>query len=86
MSSFTLSKAELYAITGYKLAAPQLEALHRAGFYRARRERNGTGDVILERAHYDAVCAGISQPTRPKITPPRDAKRPHAPRLAPQGI
>jgi hypothetical protein len=84
MSDFVLSKAELHAITGYKLASAQLEALHRSGFYRAR--LGPTGSVILERAHYDAVCAGVQQPQRPKINPPRDAKRPHAPRLAAQGL
>jgi hypothetical protein len=82
MGSFILSKEELQAITGYKPAAKQLEALHRAGFYRAR--LSPTGSVILERAHYDAVCAGTSQPQRPKITPPRDRR--HATRLATQGI
>ncbi len=82
--TITLSPEEIEALTGYRLAARQLDMLHRAGFYRAR--LGPTGSVILERAHYDAVCAGIQQPARPKINPPRDAKRPHAPRLAAQGL
>lgn len=82
-NDFVLTAEELHAITGYKPAKKQLEALHRAGFYRARISPAGT--VILERAHYDAVCSGVHQPQRPRITPPRDAKR-HATRLAPQGL
>jgi len=57
MSDITLSAAELARITGYKQPAKQLAELHRLGFWRARRSRM-TGEVILERAHYDAVAAG----------------------------
>lgn len=42
---------------GYTQPAKQLAELHRQGFWRARRARV-TGDVILERAHYEAVCSG----------------------------
>lgn len=52
-----LSAEELIAITGYKRPGDQLAELQLRGFHRARRSRV-TGEVILERAHYDAVCAG----------------------------
>lgn len=55
--SVTLSPDELRALTGYKRPADQLRELLRMGFYRARRGRV-TGEVILERAHVDAVAAG----------------------------
>lgn len=42
-------------LTGYRQAAKQLEVLHQRGFWRAYILH---GRVILERAHYDAVCAG----------------------------
>lgn len=61
----TLSEAELIDITGYRRAGEQLEELHRQGFARARRDR--LGRIVLERAHYHAVCAGASQPARPKV-------------------
>jgi hypothetical protein len=54
----TLTAAEIERLTGgYKRPADQLRELHRQGFYRARRGRV-TGEVILERAHVDAVAAG----------------------------
>lgn len=84
MSSYILADEELRAITGYALAKKQLDALHRAGFYRARLSPAGT--VILERAHYEAVCAGNNQPNRPTVKPPRDRRRPHAQKLAAQGF
>ena len=58
MSEALMSHQELQDITGgYSQAAKQLEELHRQGFWRARRSRLH-GAVILERAHYEAVCAG----------------------------
>ncbi len=51
-----LTAAELVELTNYSQAHAQLEELRRQGFVRARRSRLGT--VILERAHYEAVCAG----------------------------
>lgn len=60
-----LSDAELLDITGYRRASEQLDELHRQGFARARRDR--LGRVVLERAHYHAVCAGASQPARPRV-------------------
>jgi hypothetical protein len=70
--SVTLSPDELRALTGYKRPAEQLRELLRLGFYRARRARV-TGEVILERAHVDAVAAGAidakpgEQRNRPKL-------------------
>lgn len=54
--SITLTADEIFALTGYRQPAAQLEALRKQGFHRAR--RNVAGAVVLERAHYEAVCAG----------------------------
>lgn len=64
--SITLLPKELEAITGYKRPGDQLVELQRQGFMRARRSRT-TGDIILERAHYDAVCAGAKPDHRPRV-------------------
>lgn len=50
-----LTEAELVRLTAYTRPSEQLAELHRQGFHRARRNR--FGQVVLERAHYDAVCA-----------------------------
>jgi hypothetical protein len=71
--SITLSEEELLQITGYKRAADQLPELHRQGFFRARRSTT-TGDVILERAHYDAVCAGQVAQKEPTVRAPNVRK------------
>jgi len=69
--SLILSTEELRLLTGYQQQARQLGELHRQGYWRARRSVLGT--VILERAHYEAVCRGDRQPvdrqpaTRPKL-------------------
>ena len=56
--SVILSPAEVVdASGGYKRPAEQLRELHRRGFYRAYRSKV-TGEVILERPHYDAVASG----------------------------
>lgn len=55
MPSLALTKEELQEITGYKSPTKQLNVLHRRGFMRAYISRLG---VVLERAHYDAVCRG----------------------------
>jgi hypothetical protein len=52
-----LPASEIQRLTGYKRQADQLRELHRQGFYRARRARV-TGEVILERPHYDEVARG----------------------------
>lgn len=59
--SLLLSTEEIIALTGYKQPAAQLTELKAQGFHRAR--RNAAGHVVLERAHYDAVCAGHKPPT-----------------------
>jgi hypothetical protein len=67
-----LNEEEVRALTGYAKPSAQLRELHRQGFYRARRARLA-GRIILERAHFDAVCRGVigvpeSRP-RPKLMP-----------------
>ena len=62
-----LTQEELLELTGYKMAARQLADLHRAGFHRAR--IGMAGRVILERSHYQAVCAGQIQREKPKLRP-----------------
>lgn len=61
-----MTEDELYQLTSYKVASKQLRELHRAGFARARRSAV-TGRVILERAHYLAVCGGQIEKPRPKL-------------------
>lgn len=55
-ATLLLSADELHAVTGYRQPSAQLGELRRQGFVRARRDR--LGRVVLERAHYIAVCAG----------------------------
>lgn len=57
-----LSDAELTSITGYELPCKRLAVLHGRGFHRAYIARNG--GVVLERAHYEAVCRGESEKPR----------------------
>ena len=66
--SLLLTEAELREITGYRQESKQLIELHRQGFFRAR--RTSMGMVILERAHYEAVCAGnTAKPSTQRPTP-----------------
>jgi Domain of unknown function (DUF4224) len=65
----TLTPDELVTLTGYRRAHEQLAELQRQGFHRARRSL-ATGAVILERAHFEAVCRG-EHAERPKVRPPR---------------
>lgn len=51
----TLSHDELVDLTRCKRPGDQLDVLHARGFDRAWRARDGS--VVLERAHYEAVCA-----------------------------
>lgn len=52
------TRTELEAICGgYKRPADQLRELHRQGFFRAWISKR-TRQVVLERAHFDAVRAG----------------------------
>ncbi len=54
--SLCLTVEELRTLTGdLKLPRCQVKRLHERGFVRARLER---GRVVLERAHYEAVCRG----------------------------
>lgn len=63
-----LDADELERVTGYKTPKRQVKELHRQGFYRARIAV--TGNVILERAHYDAVCAGDKPAKEPTVRNP----------------
>lgn len=58
-----LSAEAIERLTGYKRPADQLRELHRQGFWRARRVRNGTGYVVLETPHYHAVQSGVAPRT-----------------------
>ena len=70
MTDLLLTDAELVSLTGYMRQAEQLVELHRQGFSRARRDR--AGRVVLERAHYEAVCTGQRAPVdRPRVRPPK---------------
>lgn len=64
-----LSADDLETLTGYRTPKRQEKELHRRGFYRARISPT-TGNVILERAHYDAVCAGEKAPKEPTVRNP----------------
>ena len=68
MAEITLTPNEIEAITGYRRPAEQLRVLHARGFYRAAMLN---GRLVLERAHYDAVCAGRIEPARPKVKVPQ---------------
>lgn len=63
-----LSSDELVRLTGCKRPTDQVAELVRQGFHRARRARDGS--VVLERAHYDAVCRGFtSAANEPSLRP-----------------
>lgn len=62
----TLTADELLEITGYRRQADQLKCLHARGFLRATILR---GRLIVERAHYEAVCAGAVERARPRVLP-----------------
>jgi hypothetical protein len=69
MSDTLLSPAELIELTGTMRPAEQLRALLARGFFRARRAKV-TGEVILERPHYEAVRAGaVAAPAAPFTLP-----------------
>src|SRR5690242_9958327 len=72
VSSPLLTPDEIREIAGgYEQPRRQLQELRRQGFWRARLSRSNA--VILERAHYEAVCAGAAAPGQ---TPPCEAPRP----------
>lgn len=59
--SLLLDPAEIEALAaGLTQPQRQVEELRHQGFWRARLSRAHT--VILERAHYEAVCAGAAPP------------------------
>lgn len=60
-----LTQAELVALTGYRRPHEQLAELLRRGYHRAHRNR--LGEVVLTRAHYDAVERGAAPAHRPKV-------------------
>ena len=62
--SIVLTQDEIIAITGYRQPARQLADLHSRGFHRATLGRDG---IVLERAHYEAVCCGAVERARPKV-------------------
>lgn len=66
MSSVTLTREELVQLTGYEKPSKQLAELHRRGFMRAYIGRHG---LVLERAHYEAVCRGETERKRPSLRP-----------------
>lgn len=72
MTPLLLTAAELIDLTGYRSPAHQLAELQRRGFWRAR--RSAAGQVVLERAHYEAVCRGDAgtpaAQERPRLRPP----------------
>lgn len=61
--SIVLQPGEIEALTGYRTATKQLNVLHARGFTRAFINR--LGDVVLERAHYEAVSRGELHQTGP---------------------
>lgn len=71
MTPLILTDDELHALTGYRTASRQLGALQVAGFSRARIVM---GKVVLERAHYEAVCRGERVPERPKVRQVQSAR------------
>lgn len=65
MSAITLQPEELEQLTGYEQATKQLDVLHKRGFPRAVIGRHG---LVLERAHYEAVCRGqIDRPAAKEV-------------------
>ena len=69
MPPLTLTPDELAALTGYRQAAKQLEALLSRGFWRAT--INAAGRVIVERSHYEAITRGEVSAPKPKMIIPR---------------
>lgn len=72
MTTATLPADEIKRLTGYSRPADQLRELHQQGFYRARLAKV-TGEVILERPHYDAIAAGTvgNAGRRPQLRTPQ---------------
>lgn len=54
-----MTRDELQELTGHQQPRRQLKRLHADGFWRARLVG---GRVVMERAHYQAVCQGAVAP------------------------
>lgn len=68
--SLTLTREEIEELTGYQWPSKQLGILRQQGFFRARIGR--AGNVLLERTHYNAVCAGnANKSDRPQVRTPQ---------------
>lgn len=67
--SILMTDQELVELTGYQWPSKQLASLKKQGFFRARINER-TGSVLLERDHYQAVCAGPLPTSAPKVRPP----------------
>lgn len=66
-----LTAVEIQDLTGYAQTGRQIEELRTQGFWRARAR---DGRVIVERSHFEAVCAGVDvqrKILRPKVGPLR---------------
>lgn len=76
LTRLRLSDAELIEITEYEQPQKQLEVLHGRGFWRATIGRHGR--VVLERAHYEAVCRNETGPPvrQPRLRTPRRSASP----------
>ncbi len=61
MSELVLTDEDIEALTGYATATKQLQVLQNRGFHRAYINRRG--QVVLERAHFEAVSRGESHAT-----------------------
>ena len=68
MTALLMTPDEVHALTGYRRPAQQQAELHRLGYWRARRAPI-TGRIVLERAHYEAVCAGADRGPAANSTP-----------------
>ena len=68
LETAVLTEDELRQITGYTTPLRQLDVLHKRGFIRAYRARDGR--IILERPHYLAVCRGEFSTDRVPVAAP----------------
>ena len=80
MSSVTvlLSAEEISEVTGYRKPALQVRELHSRGFVRAR--VNVLNRVVLERAHFEAVCShaagtAVQAANQPQLLTPASVLR-----------
>lgn len=74
MSDITLSHEEIKALTGGRTQPRrQVKRLKELGYWRAHLDR---GKAVLERAHYEAVCAGRVEPGADPVHTKRPTVRP----------